>query len=91
MSLDELRKEIDAIDEALVRLLNRRAEKALTIGEDKKKQGSPIHDPDRESEVLSRVRKLSEGPLSEEALNAIYREIVAACLDIQNRESHNEA
>ena len=50
--LAELRKKIDALDEALVRLLNTRAACALEIGRVKKHAGLPIYQPSREADVL---------------------------------------
>jgi len=85
MNLDELRSRIDRIDEKLVRLLNKRAEMAIRVGQLKSKEGSPVHDPEREDEVLARVKKLNDGPLDDKEIDAIYRQIIAICLDLQNK------
>lgn len=83
MSLDELRKKIDHIDEELVRLLNARTRVALDIGKVKQKDGQGIYVPAREKEVLARVTALSGGPLKPESLRAIYREVMSAALSLE--------
>lgn len=83
MKLDKLRKSIDAIDEKIVRLLNERAEKTLQVGKCKNKNKSAIYVPSREKEVLTKIAKASKGPLNQEALQAIYREIMSASLALE--------
>ena len=75
--LKEVRDQIDALDERLVALLNERARLAQRIGE--MKNGGPAYRPERETEVLNRVRELGAGPLPAEAVARIYTEIMSAC------------
>jgi chorismate mutase/prephenate dehydratase len=79
--LNELRKEIDEINQELVGLLNRRALVAQQIG--KAKKGGPVYDPAREAEVIKKVLAVNDGPLDNEALTAIFKEVIAACRAIQ--------
>lgn len=90
MSMNKLRREIDAIDRELVRLLNERADTAVRIGERKMKEHTPVHDAVREDEVLARVKDMNSGPLSDEAIDAIYRRIVSACLGVQEGGNHED-
>lgn len=83
MSLDEVRIKIDRVDEKLVKLLNERTRYALEIGKLKRKDGKSIYVPAREKQVLSRVSKLSQGPLGEKSIRAIYREIMSAALALE--------
>lgn len=79
MTLDELRQQIDEIDEQLVRLINARAHCALRIGEIKKRMGLPIYQPEREAEVLQRVRAASVaggGPLGPEAISRVFERVI---------------
>ena len=85
MRVETLRREIDGIDRAIVRLLSRRARKAVTIGLEKRRRGLPVVDPAREAQVLARVRKLNAGPLSDAGIRAIYRTIVKQCARMQAR------
>jgi len=75
--LEKLRKEIDRVDDELVRLLNRRASLAQQVGA--LKNGAPAYRPEREAEVLRRVSEAGAGPLSAQRLVAVFREIISAC------------
>ena len=57
MSLDELRKQINDIDNKLVELLNQRANIVIDIGKLKNKTAAPVYSPDREKEVFERIAK----------------------------------
>jgi chorismate mutase len=75
-SLDDLRKKIDALDEALVRLLNTRAACALEIGRCKKEMGLPIYQPSREADVLGHVQTINPGPLDDGAVRRLFERII---------------
>ena len=75
--IDKLRREIDALDDELLALVNKRAGLAKRIGE--LKGGAPAYRPERESEILGRIARTNSGPLSAEGRVAIWREIVSAC------------
>lgn len=83
MSILEHRKAIDRIDRQLVRLLNERARLAQEIGTLKRRQGQEIYAPHRESAVLRRICRLNRGPLPDENLRAIYREIMSSALAVE--------
>lgn len=85
MTLDELRKRINDIDQKLVTLLNERTKTAVDIGKIKESQGLEPYDPGREKKVLDRVEQLSKGPLDGAALRAIYREIMSSALAIEKQ------
>lgn len=83
MNLKTLRKKIDSIDKRIIQLLNMRAKITVDIAKIKRKSGSSIYSPDREREVLSRIKALSKGPLGKSALDAIYREIMSSSLALE--------
>ena len=83
MDIDSLRKEIDALDSKIVALLNERAAIVLKIGEIKRKTHSQIYAPNREREVYSRITAQNKGPLTNECLTAIYRELMAGSLVLE--------
>lgn len=85
MHVAELRKKIDALDRRLVGLLNSRARVAAQIGQLKQVRESDVYVPAREKAVLTHVRRENQGPLSHEALSAIYREIMSASLALERR------
>ena len=75
--LKNLRAEIDALDDELLGLLDRRAKAAQRIG--RLKDGAPAYRPERESEILRRVAALKSGVLPAERVAAVFREIISAC------------
>jgi chorismate mutase/prephenate dehydratase len=75
-SIEEIRKEIDRIDDRLIELLSQRARLVLEIGDLKKAQGLPVYVPDREQEIHQRVQALNPGPLSNEAIVRLFKEII---------------
>jgi chorismate mutase/prephenate dehydratase len=83
MSLSEHRKAIDKLDAQIVRLLNERTEHVLRIGEIKLKAGEEIYAPHREKAVLDRICKSNSGPITNESLRAIYREIMSSALSLE--------
>ncbi|MFH1847551.1 MAG: prephenate dehydratase [Candidatus Omnitrophota bacterium] len=81
--LDDLRKEINKLDALIVELINKRGEVSCSIGEIKKKKGQPIYSPDREHQVYDRIALKNKGPLNDDSVKAIYREIMSACLSLE--------
>jgi chorismate mutase len=79
LTIEELRRRIDVIDDQLVRLLNVRVACAVEIGQLKHEAGVPIYQPDREKQVLELVRKSAtnlSGPLNAEAVVRIFERII---------------
>ena len=83
MSLEEHRKAIDGIDKKLVRLLNERTGHALAIGAIKLEAGEEIYAPHRERRIFERLAKLNDGPIPDESMRAIYREIMSCSLSLE--------
>lgn len=77
-SLDEVRKDIDAIDASLIELLNRRASLAQEIGRIKGKDGKPFFTPERERQIYEGLGEKNPGPLQARQLVSIFREIISA-------------
>ena len=67
---------IDALDRAIIRLLNERVVCANIIGHIKKGSGAPVYDPSREKLVLDNVQGHNEGPLSDEAVRRLFERII---------------
>ncbi|KAI9209257.1 Prephenate dehydratase-domain-containing protein [Polychytrium aggregatum] len=92
--LTGLRLKIDAVDQSLVNLLNERANISIGIGMAKRaemkrkglsedEQKTHVHIPAREVEVYQKIKSLNHGPLSDDAVHAIYREIMSASISLQ--------
>ena len=75
-SLKALRASIDAIDLEILDLVSRRAAHAREIGHIK---NGAIYRPEREAQVLRRLREKNPGPLSDEAVSGLFVEIISAC------------
>jgi len=74
--MDPWRERIDAIDRAIITLLNERAICALEIGRIKKQLGIPVYVPTREEEVLENVMETNPGPLADQATRRLYERII---------------
>lgn len=81
--LQKLREQIDSTDDALLSLLNQRAELSIKVGEYKAGEGLPVFCSEREQELLDLMRQKNGGPLSNEQLLAIYAEILSASRALQ--------
>src|SRR4051794_4301303 len=78
-SLLELRTSIDQVDRELLALLNRRAALANEVGELKRTEGSPVFRPEREAQVINGLQAANPGPLKDNNIAHIWREIMSAC------------
>ncbi|MCC4115243.1 prephenate dehydratase [Aromatoleum toluclasticum] len=79
--LKNLRNTIDRLDEEILARLAERARSAQRIGEIK--QGN-LYRPEREAQVLRRLAAANPGPLPDEAVQRIFREIMSACLTLEH-------
>ncbi|MFH1706642.1 MAG: prephenate dehydratase [Planctomycetota bacterium] len=83
MSLDKLRHQIDAVDRVIVASINRRAAIVKKVGALKRKSNAPVYVPARESQVFDRVTGHNRGPISDDAIRAIYREIMSGSIALE--------
>ena len=75
--LKALRARIDSIDDALLKLVSERAGIAQQVG--RAKNGEKIYRPEREAQIVRRLREANPGPLSGEVIERLIREIISAC------------
>src|SRR5690606_39179743 len=80
--LAAIRAQIDGIDRTIQALIAERAEFARQVGKAKGKLAAAVeyYRPEREAQVLRRVVDRNEGPLADEVLVRLFREIMSACL-----------
>jgi len=83
VSISKHREAIDQLDAKIVRLLNDRTRHVLAIGDIKLKAGQEIYAPHRERAVFERVCTHNAGPITNEQLRAIYREIMSSALALE--------
>lgn len=81
--ISKYRSQIDALDKELLELLNQRAEAASHIGEIKKLTTSAVFHPQRERQVIQNLVSHNRGPLSEQSIEAIWREVMSACRSLE--------
>ena len=90
--LEDLRRDIDRVDEVLVRLLNERARCVCEVGRIKREQGIEIYQPDREKDVLKHVREVAcEGPLGPEAIGRLFERIIDEARRLERNVIHGDA
>lgn len=76
MELDELRRQINAVDRKLVKLLNERARLVEVIGKLKKQLGMEVYTPEREKEILKLTTGANGGPFSNAAILRLFERIL---------------
>jgi chorismate mutase / prephenate dehydratase len=83
--LSDYRKEIDRIDDEILRLLNERSKSVIEIGKLKKERdaGANLHTPGREAAIIERVTRQNTGPFPTDAIQSVYREIMSASLSLE--------
>jgi len=79
----EVRKAINLVDDELVSLLNKRARLSFEVGRLKSSARETVFKPFREKDVLQRLVEINSGPLPEDHLRAIYREILSSSRSLQ--------
>lgn len=82
IDLSKLRSDIDAIDASIQQLISQRADLAAKVAKTKTKatSGGAFYRPEREAQVLRAVKERNQGPLKDETLVRLFREIMSACL-----------
>ena len=84
-ALSEIRSRIDQIDQQIQQLIAERAACAAQVAVVKQQQGESGHfyRPEREAQVLRAVMERNQGPLSDDSIASIFREIMASCLALE--------
>ena len=83
MTLDELRVQIDDIDDTLLKLYNKRMELVHKVGEVKNTTGAPIYRPEREQAILNRLKANNNGKLTNAAIDALFLEMFAVARNLE--------
>ena len=82
----KIRSCIDALDDEMLELISKRAECAEEVGKVKREAGETdlwFYRPEREAQILNRVVENNKGPLANERITAIYREVISSCLALE--------
>jgi chorismate mutase-like protein len=87
MSIEDWRRRIDEIDQKLLELLNERSRCAIEIGKIKRAQNVRVYDPEREREIIRRMKEENRGPLDEESLQRLFERVIDECRRIERIQS----
>lgn len=83
--LENYRKKIDGVDEELLKLLNQRARYNSEIGKIKKQSNHAVYAPGRETQIFENLLRWNQGPLSQEAVEHIFKAILAKMKELQQQ------
>ena len=78
-----IRQEIDNLDIEIQNLISRRAQCAVKMAQIKQRSDTCFYQPDREAEVLGKVKQRNQGPLSDESMVGLFRQIMSDSLALQ--------
>ena len=89
MSVDDVRRRIDALDDKLLQLLNDRAKLVREVGRKKRDGSQAMHDPEREQQIYARLEKklsrMKGAVFPVASLRPVFREVVSACLSLEEK------
>ena len=85
-NLDRLRNEIQKIDHQIAKLLHKRIDTVIEIGQIKSELGLPIVDKNREKQVINNVLNDSNNPIHAESIHKFFRYIIRICRETQKNE-----
>ena len=90
MNLKQLRDQIDEINVQLLHLLNQRTQLVEAVGVEKDKQGLKKYDPVREEQIIEKLKQINEGPMTEEMMVHIFKEIFKVSVKLQEDNSQQQ-
>jgi chorismate mutase len=82
-TIEDWRREIDALDRKLVELLNQRSACAVEIGRLKRSLGLPVYQPEREAEILANAERENRGPLDNTAVRRVFERVIDEARSIE--------
>jgi len=86
MSIEDWRRKIDEIDRKLVELLNERSKCAIEIGKIKRALNLRVYDPEREREILQRIKEVNTGPLDGDGIQRLFERIIDECRHLERTQ-----
>lgn len=89
-NINNIRREIDLIDEELVKIFEKRLELALKVSEYKKENSLPIFDSNREAEVINKAKSRLNNPQFESYLEEFFTDIMEISKKLQYHNSKNK-
>lgn len=84
MTIEDLRQKIDAIDDQILDLLNRRAGLVVDVGKIKTQAQQELYVPSRERSIFERLSSNNPGPFPNDSIRKVFREIISASLSLEH-------
>ncbi len=81
--LQQLRQQIDALDDQILDMLNRRAEVVVAVGKAKQESRGEYYVPSREKAIFDRLTARNSGPFPDDGIRRVFREIISASLSLE--------
>ena len=85
--LSDFRSEIDALDDKILELINKRLRVCLEVGNFKSIHGIAVRDSKREEELIGKLLENNKGPCPPDILEKIYRILIETAVSLENDES----
>ncbi len=85
--LSDFRSEIDALDDKILELINKRLRVCLEVGNFKSRHGIAVRDSKREEELIGKLLENNKGPCPPDILEKIYRILIETAVSLENDES----
>tara|TARA_B110000014_G_C19585703_1_gene311257 strand:+ start:121 stop:393 length:273 start_codon:yes stop_codon:yes gene_type:complete len=85
--LSDFRSEIDALDEKIVELINKRLQVCLEVGNFKSLHGIAVRDSKREEELMTKLLENNKGPCPPDILEKIYRILIETAVSLESDRS----
>ena len=82
-NLNDLRLQIDALDDQILEMLNRRAEVVIAVGKAKDENRGEYFVPSREKAIFERLLAKNSGPFPDEGVRRVFREVISASLSLE--------
>ena len=86
MNIEELRSEIDKIDNKIIHFLNKRMNFVNEVSGIKKKNQEPIYRPEREKAIITRLSESSKGKLTSQGIKSIFQEVFAVARNLESND-----
>jgi len=88
--IDKIRKEIDAIDQKILYLLNQRAECVLNLAKFKVNLGKKLFDPKREKEIFVKMTTKNPGPMAPDSIVRVFERIIDESRRLERTEVYDK-
>jgi len=88
-NLDQFRHQIDKLNLQILELLNERTAIVELIGREKQKQDKQVYDPVREQQIINQLQEINQGPMTNEMVSEIFKQIFKVSVEYQKNKSEN--